>query len=50
MGEAPGVDGNIFLASAGAQASIGEFVHAKLIGAGAFDLYGTLIPEMAAVG
>jgi ribosomal protein S12 methylthiotransferase len=50
MGEAPGVDGSIFLAAGDAHASVGEFAHAKLIGAGAFDLYGTLVPELAAVG
>src|SRR5579872_347487 len=50
MGEAPGVDGSIFLAAHDATAGIGEFASANLIGAGPFDLYGTFAPELAAVG
>jgi ribosomal protein S12 methylthiotransferase len=50
MGEAPGVDGSIFIATHNATASVGEFASANLIGAGPFDFYGTFVPELAAVG
>jgi ribosomal protein S12 methylthiotransferase len=50
MGEAPGVDGSIYLAAEHATAGIGEFAFANLSGAGPFDFYGTLVPELAAVG
>ncbi|HEY1726944.1 MAG TPA: 30S ribosomal protein S12 methylthiotransferase RimO [Candidatus Baltobacteraceae bacterium] len=50
MGEAPGVDGSIFLPAENARANVGEFASANLIGAGPFDFYGTFAPELAAVG
>jgi ribosomal protein S12 methylthiotransferase len=42
MGEAPGVDGGIFLAGTPA---IGDFIDVRIDGAGAFDLYGTMMNE-----
>ncbi|HTX03869.1 MAG TPA: 30S ribosomal protein S12 methylthiotransferase RimO [Candidatus Acidoferrales bacterium] len=50
MGEAPGVDGGIFLPAQNAAAGIGEFALASLMGAGPFDFYGAFAPELAAIG
>lgn len=50
MGEAPGVDGAIFLGDDAAVA-VGDFVSARLLGSGAFDYYGAVgARELAAVG
>ena len=50
MGEAPGVDGLVYL-TAHESAAPGDFVLAKLEGAGPFDFYGSIIAsELAAVG
>ena len=51
MGEAPGVDGSVFLRAGTETAAAGDFVLARLEGAGAFDFYGSLVaPELVAVG
>ena len=50
MGEAPGVDGVIYLPDDD-RAAPGEFVKARLLGTGAFDFYGAVTErELAAVG
>jgi ribosomal protein S12 methylthiotransferase len=41
-GEAPGVDGGIYVA---ADAAVGTFVDVRLDGCGAFDFYGTVLPS-----
>ncbi len=46
MGEAPGVDGNIFFA---ADAPVGSFVEVRLDGTTAFDFHGTLLGVPATV-
>jgi hypothetical protein len=43
MGEAPGVDGNIFFAG---DAAVGSFVDVTLDGATAFDYVGTVAPAL----
>lgn len=47
MGEAPGVDGAIFVAGT---LPIGEFAHVTLEGTTSFDFYGTPARELAALG
>ncbi|GAC1524194.1 MAG: 30S ribosomal protein S12 methylthiotransferase RimO [Vulcanimicrobiaceae bacterium] len=46
MGEAPGVDGGVYFTG---DATLGEFVDITLRGATAFDFYGDLFPQLAAV-
>ncbi|GAC1494501.1 MAG: 30S ribosomal protein S12 methylthiotransferase RimO [Vulcanimicrobiaceae bacterium] len=46
MGEAPGVDGGVYFTG---DATPGEFVDITLRGATAFDFYGELLPQLAAV-
>lgn len=41
MGEAPGVDGNIYFSG---EAAVGDFVDVRLEGCTAFDFHGSLIP------
>lgn len=48
-GEAPGVDGAIYLPAAETRTAPGEFTFARLMGAGPFDFYASPQAELAAV-
>src|SRR5579875_1707552 len=47
MGEAPGVDGSVFVAG---RLPLGEFVSVRLEGATSFDFYGVPVPEYVCIG
>jgi ribosomal protein S12 methylthiotransferase len=49
MGEAPGVDGAVYLPGAQTAAVTGEFVSARLTGAGSFDFYAEVVGERETV-